>query len=201
MSRVTRKEIIDAIIREAASGGAPSAPGLFTGDARDGKALPITLENFTTEMIRHGAIALRARLSRLSRAELDAELNAAAEYVTTWQKQRKEFTALAEQNERDNIARELSKRQAELARKPRLQPAILEAARYYRGLNRSAKAAWDAIKAKPYATRDGEIAMIESDLLVVRSLGRTQKRAGIKEAQWRNRYWRAAKDRDHAKPG
>ena len=61
--RLTKKDIVDLIVAEATN-------KLFTGDRRDGDAPPITIQNFTDEMIRHGATALRARLSRLSLADL-----------------------------------------------------------------------------------------------------------------------------------
>ena len=62
MARVTRREIIDAIVCEATKWreGNP----LFLGDERDGRGPPITLENFAIETFRYGVKALRARLSR-----------------------------------------------------------------------------------------------------------------------------------------
>jgi hypothetical protein len=109
MTRPTRNEIIDLIVREATAN--PVFVG-FLGDKRDGQAPPITVENFSTEAQRHGAKALRARLSRLPRAELDAELRAAAAYfarIPTLE----ESVRVATENE----ARELSNRQSERARK------------------------------------------------------------------------------------
>jgi hypothetical protein len=59
--RLFKQKIIDFIVREASF-------AMFLGDARDGDVPPITLEYFTTEKIRHGARALRTRLSQLSLA-------------------------------------------------------------------------------------------------------------------------------------
>jgi hypothetical protein len=64
--RYTKQAVIDVIVSEAAK--------IFTGDKRDGEAPPITLQNFSTEMFRYGARALRARLSRMPYEVLLAEL-------------------------------------------------------------------------------------------------------------------------------
>ena len=63
--------------------------------------------------------------------------------------------AFLEIRERESAARELSKRQSERAQKPRLQPAILAAARHYRSKNKTNKQSWRAIKEKPYETSQG----------------------------------------------
>jgi Arm DNA-binding domain len=182
MARPTEQEIIDAIVRDATS-------GMFTGDQRDGDAPPITRENFFTEMYRHGAKALRSRLSRLSRDELDAELNAAATHVERLHGLQKEAITLVEHDERMTIR----KRQAELGRRHTLQPAILAAARYYRAKNKNAKEAWLAIERQPHKTNDGATVMIECDKVCAKSQDGTQKRMGVKFNQWQKSYWPAAK--------
>jgi hypothetical protein len=72
--RLTKKEIVDWIVAKATF-------GMFKGDKRDGEAPPITVQNFSLEAGRYGAKALRARLSRLSFAELLTEGIAALDYV------------------------------------------------------------------------------------------------------------------------
>ena len=71
---LTKKEIIDYLVREATA-------GLFFGDGRDIKAPPITLQNFTHEMVRCGAKALRARLSGLSYRQVLQEGMATIEHI------------------------------------------------------------------------------------------------------------------------
>lgn len=195
MAQPTRKEIVDAIV-------AAATPNIcrFMGDTRAGKAPPITLENFSIEAFRYGAKALRARLSKLPRAKLDRELEASDAYL----KKIPTLEEIARLNH-ENEARELSKRQAELGRRPRLQPAILDAARHYRGLNKTAKAAWDAIKERPYLIRNGNRVIIESaktnktharartnEKMQVRLSSGKQPRAAIGFDQWRQTYWPAA---------
>jgi len=93
-----------------------------------------------------------------------------------------------------NDAQELSKRQSERARKPRLQPAILAAARHYRAQGKGAKEAWRAIKQKPYVSSDGETVFIDTkEMMRVRSRHGAEKRSGIKFAHWRQSYWPAAR--------
>jgi hypothetical protein len=152
--KVTKQLIIDAIIARATY-------KWFSGDQRDGDTPPITIENFVNEIFRLGAKALRVRLSRLSRAELLAELSNAAAYVTKHEKQLHEIIALAERTERENDAQALRQRQAELARRPRLQRAILAAAAHYRQREMNAKEAWRAIKQKPFAA-DGETVVMQA---------------------------------------
>jgi hypothetical protein len=178
--RLSKHQIIDLIISKAAL-------GLFTGDKRDGKTPPITFQNFSDEKYRLAAKALRARLSDLSRAELLAEARAALKYHNM----RLEWNA-------QYFARERRERQAELGRRPRLQPAILAAARYYRscqaqGRKMYAGEAWRAIQKAPYRTSDGEIVIVDDNELRVQSRDRTQRRSPIKFAQWQKRYWVAAK--------
>lgn len=74
MARLTKKQIIDYIVCEATH-------GLFFGDGRDSKAPPITLHNFTQEVFRCGAKALRARLSGLSYRQVLQEGMAAVEHI------------------------------------------------------------------------------------------------------------------------
>jgi hypothetical protein len=74
MAPFTKKQVIDYIVGQATR-------GLFFGDARDSKAPPITLQNFTQEMRRCGAKALRARLSGLSYRQVLQEGMAAVEHV------------------------------------------------------------------------------------------------------------------------
>jgi hypothetical protein len=168
--RFTKVEIIDAIVAEATK-------GLFTGDKRDGEAPPITRQNFHSETFRYGARALRARLSRLSHGDLRRECFEGIQFDT----------ALREYGQRA-----ISQRQSQLARKPRLQPAMLAAARHYRALGKSARTAWCSIKRKPYRT-GGETVLIkgseEKERMWVRSPDGTQKRSDIKFEQWQKRYW------------
>jgi hypothetical protein len=117
---LTRRDIIDLIIRVANE--------RFTGDKRDGNPLPITVENFHDASYRLGARALRAQLSRLSFAELLDEGVAALDYDKARRERLQQTVAHAERIEREQLV----KRQSELGRRPRLQPAILAAARYYR---------------------------------------------------------------------
>jgi hypothetical protein len=98
LKKDSKKNIVDAIIAEATK-------RIFTGDKRDGDAPPITLQNFLDESLRFGAKALRARLSRLSRAALLEELKTAAEYVDRTRAGIEEAVALAKQNEREAAAR------------------------------------------------------------------------------------------------
>jgi hypothetical protein len=74
MAPLTKKQVIDYIVCQATR-------GLFFGDARDSKAPPITLQNFTQEMFRCGAKALRVRLSGLSYRQVLQEGMAAVEHT------------------------------------------------------------------------------------------------------------------------
>jgi hypothetical protein len=78
MARLTKKQIIDYVVGQATR-------GRFFGDGRDSKAPPITLQNFTHEMFRCGAKALRARLSGLSYRQVLQEGMAAVEDVQRMQ--------------------------------------------------------------------------------------------------------------------
>ena len=98
---------------------------------------------------------------------------------------------------RENEARELSKRQSELARRPRLQQAILAAAKHYQGQGKTHKEAWGAIEKTPYVTDKGETVVIRDGKMGVRSRGGAQKRRAITMNQWRQRYWPTAA----SKPG
>jgi hypothetical protein len=173
----TRKDIVDLIITRANE--------RFTGDKRDGNPRPITVQNFHDESYRRGTRALRARLSRPSLAELANEGVAALDHDEAKREQLQQIVALAERNEHEQKVQ----RQAELARRPRLQPAILAAARYYRscqirGRKMYAGEAWRAIQKEPYQTSNGEIVTIEGDELRVQSRTRTQRRSPIKFGQW-----------------
>lgn len=176
--RLTKKDIVDLIVAEATN-------KLFTGDSRDGDTPPITIQNFNDEMMRHGARALRARLSRLSLADLVNEGVAAFKYGDARQERIQQYVAEAKRNDRDAAAQ----RQAELARRPRLQSPILEAARHYRRSNFGAKRAWREIEKSPYVARTGEIVVVDDDKLWVEARDGKRKRAGIKLAQWQKRYW------------
>jgi hypothetical protein len=175
---------------------------MFTGDNRDSEAPPITLQNFHSETFRYGAKALRARLSRLSRAELWRELEASAAHVEALEKYKEEILAQFDRAERESAARERSQQQAERGRKHSLQPAILAAARYYRNLGKTAKQAWLAINQTPYVSNGETVVIADDDTMYVRSRKRKQERNAIKFHQWQNSYWRAAKPaKTHAKPG
>jgi hypothetical protein len=176
--RLSKHKIIDLIISKATY-------RRFTGDKRDGEPPAITFENFSEEAPRLAAKVLRSRLSRLSRGEVLAQAIAALDY----HKMRREWI-------KERFARERRERQAELGRRPRLQPAILAAARHYRSLNKEAKQAWYEIKRKPFV-KDGDIVAIkvdaEREFMYVQSPGGKQKRSGIKFGHWQRRYWPAAK--------
>jgi hypothetical protein len=187
----TKRDIVDAIIREATK-------GWFKGDKRDGAPPTITLENFHSVIFRDGAKKLRARLSRLTYAKLLDELEASAVYVATLEEHTKNALAQYEREERDADIRARSERQSELAKKPRLQPAIVTAARHYRDQGMSAGEAWDALNKTPFAT-DGNTVMIkggklrlEQRMRVRQADGRQQKRA-ISFQQWRKNYWTGTK--------
>src|SRR5215831_1972797 len=94
------------------------------------------------EQGRYGAKALRARLSRLSYAELLREAREARDFFKARPGQ---LAQLAELVRREEAARVLRQRQAELGRRPRLQPGILAAARHYRDQGVSAGEAWDLL--------------------------------------------------------
>jgi hypothetical protein len=174
--RVTKHDIIDLIISRATH-------GLFTCDKLDGKAPPITFENFRDEAFRRGAKALRARLSRLPATDLLNEATAALDLHEA----RREWIS-------QKLAQERRERQAERGRRHGLQPAILAAARHYRlGRKMQAGKAWSTIKKEPYQTSDGDTVMIEGDVMWVRSRAGTQKRSRIKIAHWQKLYWGAAK--------
>jgi hypothetical protein len=195
--RPTETDIIDAIIAEATK-------GQFTGDERDGAPPPITLQNFSSETFRYGAKALRARLSRLTYAELVDELVASVTHIDTLAEYLKSSFAELERNERDANIRARSERQSELAKRSRLQPAIVAAARHYRDQGLSAGEAWNAIRETPFKTDGGSTVEIkgdkrsnvEDDECFVRQPDGRQSKRSIKWDQWRQVYWKAA-----AKPG
>jgi hypothetical protein len=189
IQRYTKKQIIDELIAEVTK-------GMFTGDNRDGDTPAITFENFTTEIYRYGAKALRARLSRLSHAKLWCELVAAAATIKGREEYFRQSLALLESNDRENATRAFRERQAEFGRKHGLQLAILAAARHYRGLNKNAKEAWRAIRQKPYRAGSETVAIAaeeDQEIMCVRSQGGKQRRSGIKFEYWQSRYWPAAK--------
>ena len=192
--RPTKRDIVDAMVGHATSGS-------FTGDKRDGAPPPITLRNFLSEMYRYGAKALRARLSRLTYAELLGELETSAVHVATLQDYVKNALAQLERDERHADMRARSERQSERAKRPRLQPDMVTAARHCRDQGMNAKGAWDAINKTPFVTDDDNIVEIvgsnrlKQRMRVKSPDGRQQKRS-IGFNQWRQRYWSAA-----AKPG
>jgi hypothetical protein len=185
-----RRLIIDRTIAKATWGS-------FTGDdEHDGKASPITEENFSIEFYRYFAKGLRARWIRLSSAKLRAE----ARVVRAHFKKPSELAQLAERVAREKAARELRERQAKLGRRSRLQPGILAAASHYRNQGVNAGEAWDAVRKNPFTTVDRSTVEIKGDersrleqrMLVRHADGRQQKRA-ISFGQWRKSYWKAAK--------
>jgi hypothetical protein len=126
-----------------------------------------------------------ARLAQLSGAVRDAEMRTRASDMAAVMGVLQTRAAELQYEER--------KQQAERAKKPRLQPAILAAAQYYRGDKKMAKEAWDLIKKKPFRTSTGETVRIEGGMMRVQLRTGTQRRRGIKEAQWQKSYWPAAK--------
>jgi hypothetical protein len=190
--RPTKTDIVDAIIGEATR-------GQFTGDKRDGAPPPITLQNFLSETFRYGAKALRARLSRLTLAELLLELEASVVHVEMLQEHVKGWLTQYERDERAANVRARSERQSELAKRPHPQPAIVTAARHYRDLGMNAGEAWDVINKTPFATDAGntveivgsKLPRLKQRMRVILRDGRQQKRS-IGFDQWRQRYWSAA---------
>jgi hypothetical protein len=184
--RLGKQRIVDWIVEKATWRH-------FKGDERDGEARAITIENFGVESARYGAKALRTRLSRLSLTELLTEARTVRDYLKAGPS---ELAQIAERVKRDEAARALRQRQAELGRRSRLQPAILAAARHYRERGMTAKKAWDALNKTPFTTDEGNAVKIEGgEQMRVMLRDGTQKRP-IKFGQWRQRYWSAA-----TKPG
>ena len=186
-----RRLIIDRTIAKATW-------GRFTGDERDGKIPPITAENFSIEFYRYFARGLRARWIRLSSAKLRAE----ARVVRAHFKKPSELAQLSERFKREEDARAHRQRQAEFAKRPRVEAAIVDAivaaARHYRNQQMTAGKAWDALYKTPFRTEDGYIVKIEgSELsrlkqrLCVTSPDGTQLKRPIGFDQWRKRYWAA----------
>ena len=102
------KKIVDWIVAKATWGH-------FKGDKRDGEAPPITIQNFVLESPRYGARALRARLSRLSSAELLAEAHAVRAYLKA---RPSELAQIAETVEREKAARNFANGNRNLAAGP-----------------------------------------------------------------------------------
>jgi len=98
MAALTRKQIIDYIVRQATR-------GQFLGDRRDSNAPPITWQNFSQETLRYGAKALRERLSGLPRQQLLQEGMATLEHVEHAQAQQIAALGRAEQAEREKRVR------------------------------------------------------------------------------------------------
>ena len=184
----TKRDIIDQIVGDATNGE-------FTGDWRDGDAPLIDLESFHFEVVRYGARALRARLSRLSKTELWSELEI-ADRVAFREEENLRF-------ERAVARHAHSRQQSERARKSRLSArsaseAIREAARHYRSRkvrNRKMQAgeAWREIRRQPYETPDGKRVLIADDKMVVRSPEGQQIGRSAKFPQWQNSHWAKAK--------
>jgi len=170
--------------------------GRFLGDKRDGEAPPLTIPNWYDQAARYSAKALRARLSRLSRAELWRELIEGAAYIKALD------DMISASNERvQRAGREAHRRrQAEVASKSRLQADVLLAARHYRDQGVSAKKAWETIRKIPFAADTGNTVEIEDrpphQWMRVKRQDGSQESRTIRLKQWRNVYWPAA-----AKPG
>ena len=210
MSHLTRRAIIDAIVADV------TADRLRIGDNRDSNAPPIAFQNFYLVARRHGAKALRAHLSRLSYADLRAEFESITAYHAGVKAdlkdeiarlRREEQVAKAQSAQHLKIVKTLayhrklaySEQQRERARRPRLQRAILAAARHYRSCGMNAKEAWDAIKKSPFSTNDGDTVEVADSSRprteqVMRHLlpDRRQPKRAIRFSQWRQRYWTAA---------
>lgn len=124
-----------------------------------------------------------AHLAPLSGTERDAVMRTCASVMAAVMRVLQTRAAELEYEER--------KKQAERAKKPRLQPAILAAAQYYRSDKKIAKEAWNLIRKKPFGTSTGETVEIEGGMMHVH-VG-TRRGRGIKEPQWQKRYWPAAK--------
>jgi hypothetical protein len=193
VERRQTKRLIDWIVRKVVFFG------MFTGDNRDGKSPRITVENFSIEQGRYGARAYRAQLSRLSPTELWAEARTVAAY---YKAPPGELNKLAARQKREEAAQAHRERQAKLAKRPRLDPAvsaaIAAAARHYRTPRMTAARAWDALYNAPFKTGDGCIVRIEGpsgnrvkQQLRVISDGKQLGHA-IRFRQWR-KYWTSAK--------
>jgi hypothetical protein len=170
--------------------------GMFTGDKRDGEPPPITVQNWFLDTQRYGAKALRARLSLLSFDELLTEARAVRDHFKA---RPSELARLAELAKQQEAARELRQRQAELAKRSRLQPGILAAARYYRDQGLTAGEAWDALNKAPFSTDYGHVEIEGRELprlmqrIRVREADGRQRKRAISFDQWRKSYWKGAK--------
>jgi hypothetical protein len=151
---------------------------------------PTTFENLQTELLQcdeQTAQAVRARLSRLSKAQLMCLLH---EWVY----------AADKYYEREK----LREKQRELGRRPRSRSSIAKIARQsaasdYRARNMRAKDAWDAIKERPYQT-DTEIVRIEgcgnNETMRVRSRDdETPIGRAIRFNRWQDYEWPLARQR------
>jgi hypothetical protein len=128
---------------------------------------------------------LGARLARLSGAERDTEMRIGSSLLAA--------VVGALSNRAAELEWEERERQVDRAKRPRLQPAILAAAQYYRSCNKIAKTAWDLIKKTPFRISTGETVKVEGGTMHVCQRDGTRRRRGIKEQQWQKRYWLAAK--------
>jgi hypothetical protein len=190
----TKQAIIDVLIGTATQ-------GQFTGDKRDGEIPPITNENFFDEARRCGAEALRARLSRMSYAELLRERDEVARSDAELWKYGEQQIAMQEARDREAEAQAFRRKQADRGRRNKLQFEILEVARYYRGRTidgrkTTALKAWREIREHRYPATTGTIVAIEVDgkneTMCVRLPDGTKKRSGIQHATWLKHYWPAA---------
>ena len=212
--RFTKVEIIDAIVAEATK-------GLFTGDNRDGEAPPITRQNFHSETFRYGARALRARLSRLSHAELLREYFEGTQFDTALQEHGQRESALMEHKDREAAAQARSRRQAELGSRPRRQAehaAFLATARHHRGCRTTggrkttSREAWNAIKQASNTIKKKDRSATKDVVVVIEGEGKSERMyalspdgtkigPGIKLERWVKAYWRAAARPTSPEPG
>jgi hypothetical protein len=174
----TRQTIIDAMVAQVTY-------GRFKGDKRDGEPPPPTLENSSTEMLRHYARAYRERLMRLPYVELCLELRAG-------------FIHVAELDEMTRNA--WSKYQSANATGSRLQQAILDAARHFRDKDMIARSAWATIARTSFKTAAGHVVEIVGNqrdifrrkMRVRHADGRRGREIGFN--QWEQEYWRRCQE-------
>ncbi len=144
MAGLTKKDIIESIIFAATE-------RRFSRHKLVDDLPAVALEDFQNELIQFGEEQLRESLSALSRTEL---IGAMEEWAD-------QLAVLQERSGSEATARERNLRQRELAQRPRLQPAILAAARHFRACGLNAGEAWDKIKDAQYRTDDDKTVVIE----------------------------------------
>jgi hypothetical protein len=70
------------------------------------------------------------------------------------------------------------------------EEALFELARFYRVQKTSSKRVFELVKKEPFVASNGDMVIARDSLIVMRDL---QEIGSVREAQFRNRYWRLAK--------